>query len=153
MKRIAIVTVALCMVLSLIMGGAALAAAQKLDLRANPPRCDVPATTAPVAGFVILNNDNETDEVVVVVSLKDGYPDRTYYVFLEDYKTTTGGPANWKAWAYLGPLTANSKGKGNFDTRVSRLPDEYYLQIVVCYPWGSWGAESFGTDIATVEIK
>lgn len=153
MKKITIVTVVLCMVLSLIVGGVAMATAQKLDLRANPPWCDVPGQDEEVAGFVILNNDNETDEVVVVVSLKEGVPNRKYGVFLEAYRGTTGGRVNWLSWKYLGDLTTNRNGKGNFDTRVLRSPDTYYLQIVVSYPWGHWEADSFGTDIVTVTIK
>ena len=152
MKKIAIALI-LCMVLSVIMGGAALAAAQKLDLRANPPWCDIPGKDQPVAGFVVLNNDNETDEVVVVVSLKEGVAGRTYAIYLEDYKVPAGGRLNWKACRYLGELTTNRNGNGNFDTRVSRSPSIYHLQIVVSYPRGSWGPKSFGTDIATIEIK
>lgn len=152
MKKLAILLV-LCALLVTLIPGVVLARAQKLDLRANPPWCDVPGASEPVAGFVILNNDNEANQVVVVVSLKDGAANRTYGVFLEDYNGSVGGPANWKAWAYLGSLTTNGQGKGNFDTRVSRLPGTYYLQVVVSYPWGSWGAQSFGTDIATVTIE
>jgi len=144
MKKIAIV-LAVCMVLSVMVGGVALAAAQKLDLRENPPHCGVPAQTESVAGFVILNNDNDTDEIVVVVSLKQGVPDRTYAIFLEDY-TATGG---WKDWAYLGDLTTNGNGKGNFDTRVSRSQDTYHLQIVVSFPWGHWGLYA-GQDFPTL---
>jgi len=154
MKKIAIVTVALCMVLSIIVGGVAFAAAQKLDLRENPPPKNVPAAHESVAGFVVLNNDNETDEVVVVVSLKEGAPNRTYGIFLEEYEEAGG----WKYWDYLGDLTTNRNGKGNFDSRIPRSSlwgpgDTHYLQIVVSYPWGTWGTGSFGTDIAAVTIE
>ena len=152
MKKIAVALV-IGMVLTLIVGGVVLAAAQKLDLRANPPWCDVPVADEPVAGFVVLNNDNETDEVVVVVSLKEGASNQTYGIFLEEYKGQTGGRPNWLSWAYLGDLTTNRNGNGNFDTRISRSHGNYFLQIVVSYPWGHWGAESFGTDIAPITIK
>lgn len=151
MKKIIAIALAIVMVLTL-GTSAALAAAQKLDLRENPPRCDVPGV-GESAGFVVLNNDNETDEVVVVVSLKEGEPNRTYAIFLEGYTGTKGGRTNWLSWAYLGDLTTNRNGKGNFDARVPLSLGPHYLQVVVSYPWGSWGAKSFGTDIAAITIK
>ena len=151
MKKV-VIAVVLCLLLATVLGGVVFAKAEKLDLRANPPWCDVPGP-GEAAGFVVLNNDNEADEVVVVVSLKEGASNRIYGVFLEEYNGTTGGRANWLSWKYLGSLTTNRNGKGNFDARVSRAPGNYYLQIAVSYPWGSWGAESFGTDIAAGIIK
>lgn len=106
-----------------------------------------------MAGFAILNNDNETDEVVVVVSLKDGAPNTFYkYVCLEYYTIPVGGPANWIKYQWLGSLTTNKKGKGNFDARVPLTPGTYYIQVALS-PTGAWGAGAFGTDIATVTIK
>ena len=153
MKKL-VIAVVLCLLLATVLSGAVFAKAEKLDLRVNPPWCDVPGP-GEAAGFVVLNNDNETDEVVVVVSLKEGASNRTYGIFLEEYNGTTGG---WKDWDHLGDLTTNRNGKGNFDSRVPRSSlwgsgNTHYLQIVVSYPWGSWGAESFGTDIATITIK
>lgn len=130
-----------------------MAAAQKMDLRENPPWCNVPAEDSLVAGFVVLNNDNETDEVVVVVSLKEGAPNQTYGIFLEEYDGIVGGRDNWLSWNYIGDLTTNRNGHGNFDVRLSHDPGTYYLQIVVSYPWGSWGVQSFGTNIAPVMIE
>lgn len=152
MKKIAIVIVALCMVLSLIVGGVASAAAQKLDLRAAPPTWGVPDETSPVAGFVVLNNDNEADNVVVVVSLKDGVPGRIYRAYLEEYRDAVPD-GKMPKYKYLGDLTANVRGKGNFKAEVPMIPGTYYLQLVLSYPWGRWGADSFGTDIATITIK
>lgn len=148
MKKVGIVALVLVLLVSL---GTTLAygRAQKLDLRADPP-WGSPPPAGPVAGFVIFNNDNDMDEVVVVVSLKDGAPNRTYGVYLEGYWGPTGP---WKSWAKLGLLTTNRQGNGNFKARVSRDEDTYYLQVVVSWPDGTWGAGSFGTDIATVTIK
>lgn len=147
------IALAICLLLTTVLSGVVVAKAEKLDLRSNPPWCDVPAEDQTVVGFVVLNNDNETDEVVVVVSLKDGAPNRTYGVFLEEYNGTTGGRGNWVSWYSPGTLTTNGNGHGNFDVRVPRDPGTYYLQIVVSYPWGSWEAQSFGTDIAAVTIR
>lgn len=150
-KKLLFLVVALVLLIPLIASPAS-AVAQKMDLRANPPWCDEPGPGS-VAGFAILNNDNETDEVVVVVSLKEGTPNRTYGIFLEGYNGTTGGRANWLSWAYIGNLTTNSNGNGNFDARIPYTPGTYFLQVVVSHPWGSWGPQSFGTNIAAIEVK
>ena len=151
MKK-AVIAAVLSLLLVTTLRGVALCEAQKLGLRENPHTWGVPDPTSAWAGFVILNNDNEADEVVVVVSLKKGVADRTYGVFLEEYKSETPDGSS-PQWTYLGDLTTNIQDKGNFYARVSRSADTCYLQIVVSYPWGSWGAQSFGTDIATVTIE
>lgn len=144
-----IIVIALAVMLTVIMGGVALAAAQKLDLRANPPYKDVPGAEEPVAGFAVLNNDNETGELVVVVSLKEGTPDTFYkYICLEFYNEV----GVWQKYQWLGSLTTNVRGKGNFDARVSLAPGEYYIQVALS-PTGAWGTGAFGTDIAPITIK
>jgi hypothetical protein len=124
-----------------------------LQLRHNPPSKNVPAPGEEVTGFVCMHANHEDNKVVVSVVLEAGAPSCTYGVFLETYNGLTGGPANWLSWAHLGNMTTNSSGSGTFSVSVPRSPGVYYLQIVVSYPWGSWGAQSFGTDIAKITIE
>jgi hypothetical protein len=149
MKKVAIIAVLCTLLMVTLVPGVILAKAEKLDLRANPPYKDVPGPDEPVAGFAILNNDNEANEVVVVVSLKEGAPNTFYkYVCLEYYSIS----GVWQKYQWVGSLTTNRKGKGNFDTRVSLDPGTYYIQVALS-PTGAWGLNAFGSDIATIIIK
>ncbi len=122
-----------------------------LELRANPPTWGVPASGSPVVGFATLGNDT-AGEVAVTVSLTEGSPGRTYGVFLEEYQSPTPD-GNMPLWKYIGNLTTDSNGDGSFTGTVALSSGTHYLQVVLSYPWGSWGAQSFGTDIAQVIIQ
>jgi hypothetical protein len=130
MKKIIILGLVLLMVV--VFATSIFGKAEKSDLIDN----DGTKTTDPigdVVGFVILNNPNPDEEddgcnLVVVVSLKNGEPNTSYNVFLEEWN---GSPK----WSIIGggfgtydsgnpTLDTNEVGHGNIELR---LDTEYLV--------------------------
>jgi hypothetical protein len=120
----------------------AMAAAQKLDVRASAgDQFSHFDPTWPLSGFVVFNNP--AGKLMITVSLKDGVACTTYGVYLEWYSDST----TWISYQYLGDLTTNKQGNGNFEAQLPLSPGTYYVQIAVGAGW------DFKTSVTTVVIK
>ena len=116
MNRIRAPAVAALMAMTIVAGFAgsasvADAAAQKADLHKVGPfpanQCAISATGA-VEGFVVVNETERAEALIVEVSLKGGAPNKTYSVALVQCRGTTFVARN-----VLGTLTTNGEGHGN----------------------------------------
>jgi hypothetical protein len=130
--------VAIMLVLCLASTSLVSAAAQKMDLFKSG---DQFGPNGSVSGFSVFNNP--TGKLLVTVSLKAGAANTLYGVYLETYSD----PTTWIAYQYLGDLTTNKQGNGNFEAQLPLLPGTYYVQIAVGAGW------DFKTNVATIVIR
>ena len=97
-------------------------------------------------------------------SLKEGNPNSAYGVYIEWYNVDasvppyTEGEAGsakqvWIWFQYLGVLTTNEQGNGNFDTRLDNMlgtpltEGTYHVQIAVGAGW------NFKSNVTAVTIE
>jgi hypothetical protein len=124
MKRVLVILgIAFCMFM--LASLPATAAAKKLPLTPYAGFPDLPG-----GGFVIINDGaGGNHNLELTVSLKGAIPNTTFEVWLENDGNPTLGP-------YIGTITTDEAGNGNFHINYQMEPGEYNLGIDVAIGGG-----------------
>jgi len=128
-------------------------------LRADPEQWNVPSTSNPAEGYVMVSADNVTHMLNLSINLTGGVANTTYYVFTEEYTgPTPSGSPQWTNPGGFTGFTTNGSGIGTYSVSIPKTSLNgagpiYYLQIVLANPWGVWGVNDFGTGITTIVIN
>ncbi|GEM_PF-5965571 len=123
-----------------------------VSLWSNPVFKSVPGDDEEIGGHVCFHPDSVTGELWIGVGLSEGRLDTEYGIYLEYYSDDSGDPDTWLDWYKMGTATTNGSGEFGFTHTMDLDPGTYYLQVIVSYPDGTWGEDSWGTNVYEVVI-